>query len=85
MQVTPKAKTEAETIRAQLGGNWRDAEKVQEVRDPSRGDVVAYAPISTTDDCNDALAAAHKAKDAMAAMPGYERAALLRRADRVIE
>jgi acyl-CoA reductase-like NAD-dependent aldehyde dehydrogenase len=80
MQVTQKARTEAETIRAQIGGNWRDAEGLQEVRDPYRGDIVAYAPISSSHECNDALAAAHKAKDVMAAMPGFERAALLRRA-----
>lgn len=72
--------TEAETIRAQIGGQWRAAERYQEVRDPYRGDVVARAPVSTPRDLDDALAAAHKAKKVMAAMPGYERAALLRRA-----
>ena len=74
------ARTEAEAIRARIGDSWRDAENVQEVRDPYRGDAVAHSPISTKQDCDDALAAAHKAKDVMAAMPGYERAALLRRA-----
>jgi acyl-CoA reductase-like NAD-dependent aldehyde dehydrogenase len=73
-------RTEAETIRAQIGGSWRDAENVQEIRDPYRGDIVAYAPVSSSQDCSDALAAAQKAKTVMAAMPGYERAALLRRA-----
>jgi acyl-CoA reductase-like NAD-dependent aldehyde dehydrogenase len=75
---------EVERIRAQIGGSWRDAEHFEEVRDPYRGDVVAYAPVSSNEDCNDALAAAHKAKKVMAAMPGYERAALLRRAADIV-
>ncbi len=74
------AKTEVEAIRARIGDSWRDAENVQEVRDPYRGSIVAGSPISSKQDCEDALAAAHKAKDVMAAMPGYERAALLHRA-----
>jgi acyl-CoA reductase-like NAD-dependent aldehyde dehydrogenase len=41
---------------------------------------VALAPVSTSRDCDDALAAAFRAKKLMAAMPGYERAAMLRRA-----
>ncbi|HSV82584.1 MAG TPA: aldehyde dehydrogenase family protein [Ramlibacter sp.] len=63
-----------------IGGAWRDAEEYQQVRDPYRGDVVALAPVATSRDCNDALAAARSGREAMAAMPGYERAALLRRA-----
>ena len=42
MEGASKVGTEAETIRARLGGNGRDAEKVQEVRDPNRGGAVAY-------------------------------------------
>jgi len=71
---------QAAVIRARIAGTWRDADDVQEVRDPYRGDVVAHCPISTAEDCNDALAAAHHARDAIAAMPPYERAAALRRA-----
>jgi acyl-CoA reductase-like NAD-dependent aldehyde dehydrogenase len=69
-----------ERIRACIGGAWRDADDCQEVRDPYRGDIVALAPVSSPRDCDDALDAARKAAEAMAAMPGYERAALLRRA-----
>ena len=73
-------------IRARIGGSWRDAEDVHEVRDPYRGDIAAYAPASSSRDCDDALDAARKASKVMAAMPGYERAALLRRiADGVSE
>ena len=71
---------EAACIRAYIDGSWRDSEEREEVRDPYRGDVVAYAPISSSRDCSDALDAARNARKTMAAMPGYERAMLLRRA-----
>jgi acyl-CoA reductase-like NAD-dependent aldehyde dehydrogenase len=74
------ASADAPRIKMQIGGKWRDAEHMQEVRDPYRGAVAALAPVSTARDCDDALAAAYKAKKLMAAMPGFERAAMLRRA-----
>jgi acyl-CoA reductase-like NAD-dependent aldehyde dehydrogenase len=70
---------EPQRIRMRIGATWRDAEEFQTIRDPYRGDVVAYAPVSTERDCNDALDAARAAKEVMAAMPGHERAALLHR------
>lgn len=79
---------EPEIIRAHSGGEWRTSGATDEVRDPYRGDVVALAPRSTKADCDDALDAAVAARAAMAALTGYERAAILRRtadilADRV--
>lgn len=68
-----------------IGGQWRDAELVSEVRDPYRGTVVARAPVSTARDCQDAIAAARQGGKAMAALPGYERAKLLRRAADAID
>lgn len=79
MSDTANDRTEIERIRAHIDGQWRDAEEVQEVRDPYRGNVVAHAPVSTAKDLDEALGAASRAKKVMAAMPGYERAALLRR------
>jgi acyl-CoA reductase-like NAD-dependent aldehyde dehydrogenase len=76
--------TQIEEIRAQIGGQWREAEQLQEVVDPYRGDIVARVPVSTERDLDDALEAARKAKKVMAAMPGYERAALLRRGADVV-
>ncbi|MEG0050451.1 MAG: aldehyde dehydrogenase family protein, partial [Clostridia bacterium] len=67
-------------ISMQINGKWREAQTYEEVRDPYRGDIVAYAPVSNSADCEAALAAAYQAKDVMAAMPGFERAALLYRA-----
>jgi acyl-CoA reductase-like NAD-dependent aldehyde dehydrogenase len=73
---------EAETRRAipmLIGREWRQAKDTYEVRDPYRGEVCAMAPRSSLTDLDDALAAAVGAKSRMAGMPGYERAALLRR------
>jgi len=62
-----------------VDGAWRRASETYEVRDPYRGDLVAYAPRSTQSDLDAALASAVRAKAVAAAMPAYERAALLRR------
>jgi acyl-CoA reductase-like NAD-dependent aldehyde dehydrogenase len=62
-----------------IGGEWRSAADMMEVRDPYRGEVVSYAPRSSLSDLDAALAAAVAAKEQAAAMPGFERAKLLRR------
>lgn len=67
----------SQTIRMRIGDSWVDAERHQEIRDPYRNDCIARAPVSTAQDCEDALACAHAAKSEMAAMPGHERARLL--------
>jgi len=72
-------KSTREPIRMRVGASWREGESHQDVRDPYRGTIVAHTPVSTERDCEDALAAAHQAKEVMAAMPGYERSALLHR------
>jgi acyl-CoA reductase-like NAD-dependent aldehyde dehydrogenase len=63
-----------------IGGEWRAARDVYAVRDPYRGTTVAHAPSSSLSDLDAALTAAVAAKSKIAAMPAYERAALLRRA-----
>jgi acyl-CoA reductase-like NAD-dependent aldehyde dehydrogenase len=63
-----------------IAGEWRTASEAYDVVDPYRGTVVAQAPISSMRDLDDALDAAVTAKASAAAMPAYERAALLRRA-----
>ena len=71
--------------RALIGGRWRDAGRVVEIRDPYRGAVVGTAPVSSLADTEAAVAAAIEARAAAAAMPPYERAALLRRVAALIE
>ncbi len=67
-----------------IGGEWRMAAETYPVRDPYRNVVVANAPRSSLADLNDALDAAVKAKAQAAATPAYERAALLRRAAKLL-
>jgi acyl-CoA reductase-like NAD-dependent aldehyde dehydrogenase len=66
-------------LRMYIGGQWRDGTDERAVFDPYRGERVALSPESGLQDLDDALAAATAAKAKAAAMPGFERAALLRR------
>lgn len=72
------------TIPMLIGGAWWQPSRCDEVHDPYRGEVTALAPRSSLADLDDALTAATAAKAQMAAMPGYERAALLRRVGALI-
>jgi len=71
--------SEVGTIEMLIGGAFREGATTCEVIDPYRGDVVARAPRSTLDDLDAALDAARTAQAKAAAVPGYERARLLRR------
>ena len=71
--------------RALVGGHWHAGERSVEIRDPYRGDVVGTAPVSSKADLDGALDAAVQAREKAAAMPAYERAALLRRVATLIE
>jgi acyl-CoA reductase-like NAD-dependent aldehyde dehydrogenase len=66
-------------LRMLIGGDWRAGASETAVVDPYRGEVVSHAPESSLQDLDDALAAACDAKPRVAAMPGYQRAALLRK------
>jgi acyl-CoA reductase-like NAD-dependent aldehyde dehydrogenase len=66
-------------VKMLIGGRWRSGTNERDVVDPYRGERVACAPESTLQDLDDALSAAVAAKPRAAAMPGYERAALLRK------
>jgi acyl-CoA reductase-like NAD-dependent aldehyde dehydrogenase len=76
-----------------IGGQWRAGQAEFEDVDPYRHEVVARVAESTLEDLNDALNAAVAARPTIAAMPAYDRAALLRRvghllaerADRIAE
>jgi acyl-CoA reductase-like NAD-dependent aldehyde dehydrogenase len=74
-----KVRPAAPVIPMLIGGEWRAAVETTEVRDPYRGEVVSHAPRSSLADLDAALSAAVAAKSRAAAMPGYERAKLLRR------
>jgi acyl-CoA reductase-like NAD-dependent aldehyde dehydrogenase len=68
-----------------VGGQWRDATRTSEVRDPYRGELVGSVPVTTAADVEAAVGAASAAAAQAAALPAYERAALLRRAGELIE
>lgn len=68
-----------------IGGDWRATQRTVEIRDPYRGEVVGTAPLSSPAEVAAAVAAAGEARAKAAAMPGYERAALLRRVAALIE
>jgi acyl-CoA reductase-like NAD-dependent aldehyde dehydrogenase len=80
MQADPDSGLTVGKLGAYIDGERRKSSEYQDVRDPFRGDVVGSVPVSTMTDCDHALDAARKARGAMASMPGYERAAVLRRA-----
>ena len=82
MQATathPRAEAAPAIVPMLIGGRWRKGRATSDVIDPYRGELVARAPASTQGDLNDALDAAVAARPQAAAMPGFERAKLLRR------
>ncbi len=62
-----------------IDGRWRNAVRYSDIVDPYRKKIVGRAPESTLADLDDAITAAVAAKSVIAGMPGYGRAALLRR------
>jgi acyl-CoA reductase-like NAD-dependent aldehyde dehydrogenase len=75
----PAAASAAPRIRMLIGGTWREGSSERDIVNPYDGKLVARAPESSLQDLDDALRAATDAKPRAAAMPGYERAALLRK------
>jgi acyl-CoA reductase-like NAD-dependent aldehyde dehydrogenase len=63
---------------ARIGSEYRASRTELEIVDPYRGDAVGYVAVSSEQDCAAAIESAAAAAPTMAAMPGYERAALLR-------
>ena len=78
-QAARPATETAERVPMLIGGEYRYADSETEIVDPYRGDIVSRAPNSTAADLDDAIAAAVAAKDAVAAMPAYKRAEILRK------
>ncbi|WP_205769670.1 aldehyde dehydrogenase family protein [Microvirga sp. KLBC 81] len=72
-------RAEIPTIPMLIGGEWREGTRADPVKDPYRNEIVSYQPHSTLQDLDVALSAAVAARSIIAGMPGFERAALLRR------
>jgi len=62
-----------------INGNWQAGTTTFESRDPYHGDVVSVTAETTPDELDAALDAAVAAAPVIAAMPAYERAAILKR------
>jgi acyl-CoA reductase-like NAD-dependent aldehyde dehydrogenase len=88
MSPVSAAKKSAETGPAEIpmliNGEWRRATQTYDVIDPYRKTVTSLGPRSTLKDLDDALNAATAAKSVIAKMPAYERAAILRRAGKLL-
>ena len=67
-------------VKMRIGSEWRTGVEIDRVFDPVRGDHVATVPRSNGQDLDDALRSARAARKNAAAMPAYERAAMLHRA-----
>jgi acyl-CoA reductase-like NAD-dependent aldehyde dehydrogenase len=67
-----------------IDGEWRRATETYDVIDPYRKTVTSIGARSSVKDLDDALNAATKAKTVIAKMPAYERAAILRRAGKLL-
>lgn len=63
-----------------VAGKWQDRDKRINVCNPFSGDLVDTVPIALADDVEAALAAAVTGSETMAAMAGYDRYVILRRA-----
>ena len=65
-----------------IDGEWVDASggRVDEIRDKATGELIETAPRGTAQDVARAVEAAQRGRRAMAAMPSYQRAALIQRA-----
>jgi acyl-CoA reductase-like NAD-dependent aldehyde dehydrogenase len=66
-------------VKMLIDGKWHDGEKQYETIDPYRGGVASIAPATNAAELDRALDAATRAKAKAAAMPGYQRAAILRK------
>ena len=63
-----------------LAGQWQDRDERIEVINPGNGDVIDTVPRASANDVETALQTADDAKGTMAALTGYERFEILRRA-----
>jgi acyl-CoA reductase-like NAD-dependent aldehyde dehydrogenase len=78
--MTTDTRVRPRTVGPWIGGQELPAERWTEVHDPYRGELAARVAVSDAETVNRAVQVAKEAQKAVAAMPAYERAAVLRRA-----
>src|SRR5690625_730049 len=71
--------TKAETLKNFIGGKWVDSKstKTEPVYNPATGEVLAYVPISTAEDVEDAVQAASEAFETWKNVPVPRRARIM--------
>lgn len=62
-----------------IDGEWKPAQHVTPLTSPYSGEVMAEVPAATPEETDAAIAAACRARPAMASMPAHQRAAILER------
>src|SRR6476619_1746747 len=68
-----------------VAGEWRSADREEEIRNPYDGEVVGVVPVATAADAELAVTAAVEGAAAMRALSGFERAEILRKAADAME
>jgi glyceraldehyde-3-phosphate dehydrogenase (NADP+) len=68
-----------------VAGEWRGADREEEVRNPFDGEVVGVVPVASVADAEAALTAAEEGARTMRALPAYERSEILRRAAELVD
>jgi len=81
----PEAASPARDAAPYVAGSWRDVDRLTELCDPYRHDLVARVAVSSGADVRAAVDAALVAQPAVAAMAVHERTAVLRRAADLVE
>jgi acyl-CoA reductase-like NAD-dependent aldehyde dehydrogenase len=82
-----KVVEKTQTLKMFVGGRWVDSESGEtfEASSPGSGEVIASLPKGTRADAGRAVEAAHRAREAMAALGAFDRARLLHRIADVME
>lgn len=72
-------------MKSYIAGSWIDGQERIEVCNPFSGDVIDTVPKATADDVEAALAAAVRGAEIMAAISGYDRSVILRKASELMQ
>lgn len=73
------------TLRLLIDGEWRTTDATFDVRSPIDGSTIAHAHEATTDDLEEAIAAAKAARSEIRGLPAAERLAICEQAAEIVE
>jgi acyl-CoA reductase-like NAD-dependent aldehyde dehydrogenase len=84
MKLSVNHATDPHVVRSLVGGKWRDEGVLFDVMGPETSSPASRAPKASEGMVNEAVAAAFAARSTVAALPGHERAAILRRVHAIL-